>query len=179
MLTTPERAERALAERPRLGSVSRILNAVASLCMVLAGIALVVLIAIFGWLVFGRYVLNSTPTWVEQLSLLLVVYITFFGAAVGVRQNTHLSIDFVREAFPRRPRLVMRYISDLILAVFGGFMAWQGYLLVGTNARRAIPMIGVTESWRAAPLVVCGVLIVIFTAYRLAYRLLNNGNDEE
>lgn len=167
-------------ERPRpLHFLSRAFDGIARLCMILAGIALVVLIAIFGWLVFGRYVLNSTPTWVEQLSLLLVAYITFLGAAVGVRENTHLSIDFVRESFPRRPRLVMRYISDLILVLFGGFMTWQGFLLVATNSRRAIPMIGVTESWRAAPLVVCGVLMVIFAAYRIFYRLANNGNDEE
>ena len=39
----------------------------------IAGIAMVTLIVIFGWLVFGRYVLNSTPTWVEQVSLLLII----------------------------------------------------------------------------------------------------------
>ena len=41
---------------------------------VATGVALVFLTVIFGWLVFGRYVLNSTPTWVEQVALLLVVY---------------------------------------------------------------------------------------------------------
>ena len=38
-------------------------------CLLLAGIALVVMTVIFAWLVFGRYVLNDTPTWVEQASL--------------------------------------------------------------------------------------------------------------
>lgn len=136
--------------------------------MVLGGIALVVLIATFGWLVFGRYVLNDTPTWVEQLALLLVVYITFLGAAAGVRYETHLSIDFVREALPVAPRAVMRVVSDLIVIVFGGFMAVQGYQLVATNLERAIPMIGLSESWRAAPLAICGALMVVFAAARLA-----------
>ena len=40
---------------------------------------MVVLLATFGWLVFGRYVLNVTPTWVEQLALVLVGYITFLA----------------------------------------------------------------------------------------------------
>ncbi|MEL6622077.1 MAG: TRAP transporter small permease, partial [Pseudomonadota bacterium] len=38
------------------------------LCMLLAGLALVVMTVIFAWLVFGRYVLNDTPTWAEQVS---------------------------------------------------------------------------------------------------------------
>ena len=40
--------------------------------MILTGVAMVVLTVSFGWLVFGRYVLNETPTWVEQSALLLV-----------------------------------------------------------------------------------------------------------
>ena len=39
-----------------------ILDALAALCKVLTGTALVVLTVIFGWLVFGRYVLNATQT---------------------------------------------------------------------------------------------------------------------
>ena len=48
------------------------------------------------WLVYGRYVLNDTPTWVEQVSLLLVMVITFLGAAVGVHQHSHLSVVVFR-----------------------------------------------------------------------------------
>ena len=37
----------------------------------LSGLSLVFLVVSFGWLVYGRYVLNETPTWVEQVALLL------------------------------------------------------------------------------------------------------------
>ena len=94
--------------------------------MLVSGVMMVILIAIFGWLVFGRYVLNDTPTWVEQVALLLIVWITFLGASVGVWRSSHLSIDFIREAMPARPRRALRLATDLLLAVFGGFMAWFG-----------------------------------------------------
>ena len=51
------------------------------------GAALVFLTVIFGWLVFGRYVLNATPTWVEQVALLLVVYIGFLGIGRHSQEN--------------------------------------------------------------------------------------------
>lgn len=139
--------------------------------MFLAGIALVVVIATFGWLVYGRYILNNTPTWVEQLSLLLISYITFLGAAVGVRRNTHLSIDFVRESLPFIPRLVMRYIADLLMLIFGAIMAWQGWGLVMSNFDRAIPMLDIAESWRALPMSICGALMVVFCSFNIIARI--------
>ncbi len=126
-------------------------------------------------LVFGRYVLNDTPTWIEQSSLLIVVYITCLGAGAGVRFNSHLSIDFLREGAPRIPRVIMHAISDGFVLLFGGFMAWQGWLMMMNNAGRPIPMIGLSESWRAAPLVACGVLLVIFTCANLIQRITRTG----
>lgn len=163
----------------RYGLADRILDGIAWLCMMLAGLALVVIVVTFGWLVYGRYVLNDTPTWVEQLSLLLVSYITFLGAAVGVRRNSHLSIDFVREALPAIPREVMRYIADLLVVVFGVFMAWEGYGLVVGNLDRMIPMIEVAEAWRAAPLVICGVLMVVFAGHNIVTRFAHPMRGQE
>ena len=153
-------------------TLTRTLDGIAWLCMLVAGIAVVVMIAIFGWLVFGRYVLNNTPTWVEQLSLLLINYITFLGAAVGVRRHTHLSIDFIREGFPRILRAIMRYLSDLTVMAFGAFVAWQGWVLVSTNLDREIPMLGLSESWRAAPLLISGILFMLFAGANLAGRVI-------
>lgn len=151
--------------------VARVLDAIAWTCMLAAGSALVVIIVTFGWLVFGRYVLNDTPTWIEQLALLLVSYITFLGAAVGVRRNSHLSIDFVREGLPALPRMVMRHLCDLTVIVFGAAMAWEGWTLFSTNLDRMIPMLGVAESWRALPMAICGVLMVIFCGSNVVARL--------
>ncbi|MDZ5699640.1 TRAP transporter small permease [Chelativorans sp. M5D2P16] len=152
------------------GLVERFLDRLADLCHWFAGVLLVLLIGIFGWLVYGRYVLNDTPTWVEQASLIIVVYVTFLGAAVGIRRDAHLSIDFIREAMPPLPRAVLRLVSDLAMIAFGCFMAWQGWHLVMTNLHRKIPLLGLTESWRAAPLAICGVLTVLFVAASLYRR---------
>ncbi|MFC3282995.1 TRAP transporter small permease [Litchfieldella rifensis] len=159
--------------------ISRALDAVANLCLVSAGVLLVFLIASFGWLVFGRYVLNNTPTWVEQSSLLIVVYITCLGAAAGVRANTHLSIDFVREGMPEPFKTIFRYVADLFVVTFGGFMAYQGWGLVTTNLERAIPMIGLSESWRAAPLVICGGLIALFALANIVSRIFGTNHEED
>ena len=65
----------------------KFLDLISAISTLVASIGLVVLTVIFGWLVYGRYVLNSTPTWVEQVSLLLVMLIGFLGASVGIHRN--------------------------------------------------------------------------------------------
>ena len=156
---------------PLPGITDRILDGIAWLCTLIAGLALVFIVTSFGWLVWGRYVMNDTPTWVEGSALLLMSYIAFLGAAVGVRRNSHLSIDFVREIFPAVPREVMRYLSDLLVILFGGSMAWEGFGLVANNLDRMIPMINLSEAWRALPMAVSGMLFVIFAGRNIVVRL--------
>ena len=108
----------------------KFLDLISRVSIVITGIAMVVLTAIFGWLVFGRYVLNSTPTWVEQVSLLLVMLIGFLGASVGIHKNTHLGVSFFREISPRPVRRAFEFVSHIMLAVFGAVMAVYSYELV-------------------------------------------------
>lgn len=139
------------------------LDAIAYLCRVLTGVALVVLTVIFGWLVFGRYVLNATPTWVEQVALLLVITIAFLGAAVGIHENTHLSVTAFRNLVSDRMRRVLVVISDLLLAGFGFLMMWQGGKLTLFKWGSSIPLINLPEGLRALPLSIGGGLILLFT----------------
>jgi TRAP-type C4-dicarboxylate transport system permease small subunit len=158
-------------DTPRWVRALKAVNAaIASVCMAAAGVLLTALIAIFGWLVFGRYVLNNTPTWVEQASLMIVVWVTFLGAAVGVARGSHLSIEFIRDMMPKGPREALRLVTDIAMAAFGAIMAWQGVIMAMTGARRIVPMIGISESWRAVPVALCGGLIVLFACSAIVLR---------
>jgi TRAP-type C4-dicarboxylate transport system permease small subunit len=155
--------------------LDRALDGIAAACKVLTGVAIVVLTSIFGWLVFGRYVLNATPTWVEQVALLLVISIAFLGAAVGVHENTHLSVTLFRTAVPERLRKAMVLATDLLMGAFGFAMAWFGTTLTVFKWDSDIPLIQLPEGLRSLPLAVGGGLILLFTVGHLL-RLLR-GTD--
>lgn len=147
--------------------VDAVLDAVAWLCRVVTGVSLVVLTVIFGWLVFGRYVLNATPTWVEQAALLLVMVIAFLGAAVGVHDHTHLSVAALRSAVPRWMRVVFVVLTDLMMASFGGLMLIYGARLTAFKWGSMIPLIQLPEGLRSLPLTVGGGLIAVFSLAHL------------
>lgn len=155
----------------------RVLDGLAQAATALASVLIVILIFIFGWLVFGRYVLNATPTWVEQAALLIVVWITFLGAAVGVRRGTHLAVDFIRDAAHDLVRKGAILLSILAILFFGVMLAWQGTVMFERTARRIVPLLGVSEGWRAVPVVIGGALIVLFSLDDL-YNFFRPKDDE-
>lgn len=133
------------------------------ICMIVAGMALVAMTGIFAWLVFGRYVLNDTPTWVEQVSLLLVMVIAFLGSAVGVHQHTHLSVVLFRNIVPTKVRGIFVVVSDLLMATFGAMMFWYGWQLTAFKWKTLIPLIQWSEGLRSLPLTICGALLLLFS----------------
>jgi len=149
-----------------MGPVERALDLLAKGCVGVAGTGLVVLVAIFGWLVWGRYVMNDTPTWVEQVALLLVVWITFLGGAAGVWTQSHLSIEFIRDMLPPVLRVPLHWMALAGMLVFGIVLFWQGWTLAQSLWPRSVPMLGITEGLRAVPMAICGALTAVFTLYQ-------------
>ncbi|MDU8928298.1 TRAP transporter small permease [Alisedimentitalea sp. MJ-SS2] len=147
--------------------MDRAFDLLSRICTILAGAALVIMTAIFAWLVFGRYVLNDTPTWVEQVSLLLVMVIAFLGAAVGVNQNTHLSVVLFRSIVPSWLRTGFVIVTDVLMAGFGGMMFWYGTELTAFKWNTLIPLIQWSEGLRSLPLTVCGALVCLFSTGHL------------
>lgn len=159
-----------------LRKMDAVFNLLTRLCFLIAGLGLVVMTVIFAWLVFGRYVLNDTPTWVEQASLLLVMLIAFLGAGAGVNQNTHLSVVLFRNMVPASVRTVFAAVTDIIMAIFGALMFWYGAELTLFKWNSMIPLIHVPEGLRAVPLTICGVLVFLFSTGHLIRLVL--GRDE-
>ncbi|MCL6415105.1 TRAP transporter small permease [Aestuariirhabdus sp. Z084] len=147
----------------------RLLDRLCDLCIVISGVSLVILTIIFGWLVYGRYVLNATPTWVEQVSLLLIMFIAFLGASVGIHKNTHLGVSLFREISPRPVRKTFELISYLTLAGFGLVMMVNSYDLVMFKWGNDIPLLNIPEGIRAIPIMLCGAFTFLFSLGHLVH----------
>ena len=136
------------------------------LCVVsewICGVALVFLTIIFGWLVFGRYVLNATPTWVEQCSLLLIVLIGFLGASIGVHHGTHLGVSYMRDLMPRLIRRILELLAHVMMGAFGAVMLVNSYDLMLFKWGSQIPLLGLPEGLRAIPIMLCGALVLLYS----------------
>ncbi|WP_290979629.1 TRAP transporter small permease [Ferrovibrio sp.] len=138
--------------------------AIARCCMIIAVAGLLAIVAVVALQVFGRYVLNDTPTWAESLALVLVLYVTMFGAAVGVRDAGHIGLEsLVGLLLPAPWRRWVEGLIHLLVAAFGATMAWHAGLLAESVMGYKIPTLGLPEGINHVSLSLAGALIVLFS----------------
>lgn len=137
---------------------------VSRICLILAVTGLSTLVVVVTWQVFGRYVMNDTPVWAEPLALLLVLFVTMFGAAVGVRDAGHIGMEsLLAMMLPKRFEVVFELIIHALVGAFGVLMAWHASLLATSVMHYAIPTLGVSQGISYVPVAIAGVLIALFS----------------
>ena len=148
----------ALAQR-----FTRFCAAISKVALALAVCGLIGLILCVQLQVVGRYIFNDTPTWAEALALLLVLYVTAFGVAVGVRDAGHIGLDSVVSLLPERWRLRIEYLIHGLVGLFGALMLSGGWLWTTLKWSERKPMLGTPEGMDFLPLVIAGALVMLFS----------------
>jgi len=124
---------------------------------------LLLIVAVVSWQVFGRYVLNASPTWAENLALVLILYVTLVGAAVGVRDAGHLGMESLLVLVPEHVRHKLEIAIHVLVGAFGVAMVWNGWILGSSVASYKLANIGLSEAVRYVPLVLSGTMVVLFS----------------
>lgn len=131
--------------------------------LIVSAIGLLLMTAIIGWQVFGRYILGSSPSWSEQGALALMIWFIFLAAAAGVRENFHIRIVAVEEALPPQKQKWMRLSSHFFVALCGLAMLWWGAQLVTRTWTHIIPSLGIPRGMAYLGIPIAGALIALFS----------------
>ncbi len=129
----------------------------------LAIIGLLAVILCVQWQVIGRYVFNDTPTWAEALAMLLVLFVTAFGLAVGVRDAGHIGLESMVQLLPPKWQRGIELLIHALVGLFGALMVKGGWLWASAKWTEKKPMLPVPDGIDYVPLVIAGALIVLFS----------------
>ena len=140
---------------------TRFCAALARLCLKVGVGGLVLLIAAVLYQVIGRYVLNDTPTWAESGAVLLVLYVTMLGMAVGVRDAGHIGLESLLVLAPEGVRLKMELLIHALVLIFGVVMAYNCAVLAQSVWDYKIPTLGLSEAFKYVPPAMAGVLSAV------------------
>lgn len=146
-----------------LETLKRVNSAASAALLHVGAFGLVLMTAIIGWQVFGRFVLQSSPSWSEQAALTLMIWYVFFAAAAGVREGFHIRILAMETLLSKRGRSAMRLVAHLVVGASGLAMAIWGGELVARTWGHVIPTLGMPRGMAYLSLPLSGVLIVLFT----------------
>lgn len=128
----------------------------------LGAFGLVVMTAVVGWQVFGRFILDASPSWTEQSALLLMIWYVLFAAAAGVREGFHIRIALLDDLIGEQGVTNLHRIINVLVALMGLAIAVYGAQLLWAVRDHVIPSLGLSRWVAYAPLPISGLLMAIF-----------------
>jgi TRAP-type C4-dicarboxylate transport system permease small subunit len=146
-----------------------LMNSLYALCVCVAGTALVLISAVIPWAVYTRYVLNQAASWPEPTAVLLMIVLTFFGAAACYRVGLHMRMSFFVSLLPPALQRVSALAVELLMALIAVFMIHWGAKLVAVTWHNSVadfPSLSVGVTYLPIPL--GGAILLLFVIERLA-----------
>ena len=98
-----------------IASILAILDRIGRIDVVVSSITMFGIACISIWGVFTRYVLGNPAGWAGELSLILFVWLTFFGMSVLARRGEIVNIEFLLRMFPDKLSFFFKKIFTTVL----------------------------------------------------------------
>lgn len=148
------------------------MNAVLAIPKIIVGGLVLLAIGVMLYGVFMRYVmlpitdwLDVDPInffWVEEVGETTLAWLTLIGAAVGVAERSHFTLTLLSHHFSPRVQHVVHVGNNLLIAAFGGLVAWIGVKLAILNAMLTSPALEFSLAWLYSAATVGGILMALY-----------------
>jgi TRAP-type C4-dicarboxylate transport system permease small subunit len=119
--------------------------------------------------------------WVEEIGEYALAWLTFIGAALGIRRGTHFAVQIVTDRLRPGARRAIAIGQAALLITFGALLAVYGWQVSELNSQSYSPALDLNLRWLYLSSVVGGVLIVVYSAAALrdAWRYATPGAAAE
>ena len=122
---------------------------------------LVALLGLMVVLVFGnvvlRYGFNSGLVFSEEVSRFIFMWLTLLGALLTMAYRSHLGMNSLIAAMPVAGQRIMRFVSDALMLVCCGLIAWGTWLQVELAMVDFAPVTGIPMGLVFSALLVCSL----------------------
>lgn len=147
-----------------LQSLGRAASAVSGLFL-----AAVVTLVLIG--VVARYILSVSLPWAEEVARMMLVWLTFGGAAAATFRMTHIRVDTIYGRFPEgRVRVILEIVAIVLTITALVVLIWASRgLLFGPSAGAINPGSGIEARWTRIALPIASVVMIAFLIAQLRY----------
>lgn len=143
-----------------------------------AGMGVLVLLSFFG--VIMRYFINRPISWQEEVMVLLLLWIVFFGASFCFRQKSHIAIDLLIDLLPPWAQRLAGVGVQLVVIVVLAYLGYYGYraCLHYDRLQNATNILKVPYSLKYLAVPVGCVLMILSSSWRLIMELTGRLPDK-
>jgi len=147
--------------------IRRIVRAVAWLLRASLIAAAAVMLACIAIQVVMRYVFGQTPSWSEEVAILMFAWTTLGGLALGIHEGFHVRLTVVLDPLPGAARAWAERGIDLIATVFGACLVWSGFRFVEFTRGSVSAAIAYPIEMLHGMAPIAGALVCLFAVVRV------------
>ncbi|WP_319406854.1 TRAP transporter small permease [uncultured Desulfosarcina sp.] len=144
------------------------------LALLMAG--MVVIISAQVWY---RFILNDPLSWSEEAGRYLFVWISFMGAAAGVRYQVHLGIDLMDKLLSPGVYRWVVVLVNLIIQIFLLMIIYWGFKILGIIQFQESPSMHISMRYPYMAVPVGGIFMLINSLRIMVAAIQNRTLDRE
>lgn len=150
-----------------MNTYQKVMDRITKVIFILTGIMMSMMVLIITWQVFSRFVLNYTPRWSEEFTIVLLLYTGFLGASLAYRERMHIGIKLFLSMMSPKLRNRVYMLIDLSIGLFSIFMIIWGAGFSWMMRNQTLPATKIPVGMSYLPIPITGVLLLLFVIEKL------------
>jgi TRAP-type C4-dicarboxylate transport system permease small subunit len=117
--------------------------------------------------VFNRFVLNQSLSWSEEFQIFCHVWIVFLAIPIAYRHGAHLSVDSLRNKFPRKVAKAFDLLIEILWIWFAVSLAWLSWRVSEVAKLQSSPGLDMPMSYLYYGMVIGGMYLLLVVLRRI------------
>jgi TRAP-type C4-dicarboxylate transport system permease small subunit len=121
---------------------------------------LLAMVMIICYQVVLRYVFNRSPSWSEEIAIVLMIWFGILAIPIGVKHNLHIGIEYIFRKFPIPAQYIISRGIYLLIAGFGLIMIVYGIELTEFMTMSTLPATKITSAVEYVVIPLSGLMLI-------------------
>jgi len=104
-------------------TIARLLGEI--LTWVVVGLMVILTVVVVVGVIYRK--LGDSLSWYDEVASILLVWITYYGAALAALKRSHIGFDDVLRALPVTARKLAVVVAEILVIAFFAMLAWAGF----------------------------------------------------
>jgi TRAP-type C4-dicarboxylate transport system permease small subunit len=130
------------------------------------------------WQVFGRFVLNATPSWSEEVQIFGHIWLVFLAIPIAYRRGAHITVEAIRRVLSPWLNRALDLLIELMWVGFAVATAYYSYRVSLVTRNSVSPGLEIPMSYPYYGMILGSVYLAFVVIRRLTGELPTPAADE-
>ncbi len=136
------------------------------------------MVMIGSWQVFSRFVLNSTPSWSEEIQIFGHIWLVFLAIPIAYRRGAHITVEAIRRVLAPWMNRVLDLLNELLWIGFAAATAYYSYRVSLVTGNSVSPGLEIPMSYPYYGMILGSAYLLLVVIRRLTGELPPPDPDE-